>query len=291
MKRTIPSLASLFLYFILAATCFGQQNILAIKITEPPVIDGNGNDPVWNKTDQVITLDKNNDLSIAVKALYTSQDIYMLIRFKDQDESRTHKSWVWDNARSLYRVGYDREDIFVIKWNMAPEPVDLSIYSDDPYLADVWYWKANRTDPAGYADDKMHQLDSEKDRDALELKSKSGKAIYLTRTGDTGTSAYKIDLPVEYQGDILRRHINRQPSGSRADVRAKGNWQEGVWTIEFTRALDTDNQDDVQFEPGKKYLLGVSRNEIAGRAPNKKLSQPLYGTGDINEMLWLHFSR
>ena len=291
MKRTIPSLVSLFLYFALAATCFGQQNILAIKITEPPVIDGNDNDPVWSKTDQVITLDKNNDLSITVKALYTSQDIYMLIKFKDQDESRTHKSWVWDNARSMYRVGYDREDIFVIKWNMVPEPVDLSIYSDDPYLADVWFWKANRTDPAGYADDKMHLLNFEKDRDALELKSKSGKAIYLTRTGDTGTSAYKIDLQAEYQGDKLPRYINRQPSGSRADVKAKGNWHEGVWTIEFTRALDTDNQDDIQFEPGKKYLLGVSRYEIAGRASNEKLSQPLYGSGDINEMLWLHFSR
>ena len=174
---------------------------------------------------------------------------------------------------------------------MEPEAVDLSIYSADHYLADVWFWKANRTDPVGYADDKTHKLATEKDIDATKLKNKSGKTFYLTRKVDTGTSAYTIDLQIEYQGDTLPRYINRLPSGSRADIRAKGHWQEGEWTIEFARALNTGNRDDVQFEPGNNYLLGVSRYEIAGRPPNKKLSQPLYGTGDINEVLWLHLNR
>lgn len=291
MRKTILFITILLLSSNFAASSSAEQILLAEKVAEPPVIDGKDNDPVWNKAEQVITQDQANNLSIAAKAIYTTQDIFILVKFKDPDESRTHKSWQWDKGLSLYKVGYDREDIFVIKWNMNPEPTDLSIYSDDPYLADIWYWKARRTDPVGYADDKTHKLKSEKERDATELKSKSDKAIYLIRSADKGTSAYKMDMKMDYQGEVLPRYINRQPTGSRADVKAKGNWRDGEWTIEFARALDTGNQDDVQFEVDKKYLLGVSRYEIAGRPPNEKLSQPLYGTGDINEALWLHFMK
>ena len=291
MRKTILFITILLLSSNFAASSSAEQILLAEKVAEPPVIDGKDNDPVWNKAEQVITQDQANNLSIAAKAIYTTQDIFILVKFKDPDESRTHKSWQWDKGLSLYKVDYDREDIFVIKWNMNPEPTDLSIYSDDPYLADIWYWKACRTDPVGYADDKTHKLKSEKERDATELKSKSDKAIYLIRSADKGTSAYKMDMKMDYQSEVLPRYINRQPTGSRADVKAKGNWRDGEWTIEFARALDTGNQDDVQFEVDKKYLLGVSRYEIAGRPPNEKLSQPLYGTGDINEALWLHFMK
>ena len=291
MRKTILLITTLLLSCSFAASSSAEQIISAVRVAEPPVIDGNDNDPVWNKAEQVITPDQANDLPIAVKAIYTSQEIFILIKFKDPDESRTHKSWQWDKGLGLYRVDYDREDIFVIKWNMAPEPVDLSIYSDDSYLADVWYWKASRTDPVGYADDKIHMLYPVKDRDATELKNKAGKKVYLTRSADKGTSAFKIDMKMDYQGEKLPRYINRQPTGSRADVKAKGNWHDGGWTIEYARALDTGNRDDVQFKVHKKYLLGVSRYEIAGRSANEKLSQPLYGTGDINEVLWLHFIR
>jgi hypothetical protein len=74
-------------------------------------------------------------------------------------------------------------------------------------------------------------------------------------------------------------------------VRARGVWQNGRWTVELARKLVTGNQDDIQFAPGKKYLFGVSRYEIAGREPNAKLSEPLYGTGDVNEILWLAFKQ
>ena len=290
MKKTILLITTLLLSCSFAATCSAEQTIPVVKVDNPPVIDGNDNDPVWSIAKQLTTFNKQKDLSIAMKAVYTDKDIYILVTFQDPDESRTHKSWTWDNGLSLYKVGNDREDVFVIKWNMAPEPIDLSIYSDNSYLADVWFWKACRTDPVGYADDKMHKQGSEKERDATKLTSKAGKVFFLNRSGDIGTSAYKMDLKSEFEGETLPRYINRQPSGSRGDVRAKGTWKDGVWTIEFARALDTGNPDDVHFELGKKYLLGVSRYEIAGRSPNEKLSQPLYGTGDINEMLWLHFT-
>ncbi len=52
--------------------------------------------------------------------------------------------------------------------------------------------------------------------------------------------------------------VNENPTGSIADVRAKGVWANGVWTLELQRKLDTQNLDDVVFEKGKKVLGGIA---------------------------------
>ena len=60
---------------------------------------------------------------------------------------------------------------------------------------------------------------------------------------------------------------------------------------EFARHLDTVNDDDVRLEPGKTYLFGISRFEVAGRQPDPDLTQPLYGSGDTSEPLYLVFGK
>ena len=115
--------------------------------------------------------------------------------------------------------------------------------------------------------------------------------MYLLRRGDDGHSAYKVDLVSKYQGDILPRYISQNPTGSRSDVLAKGRWQNNTWSIELRRKLVTGHSDDIQFNTDSKYLFGISRYEIAGRKGNKKLSAPLYGTGDVSERLWLEFNK
>lgn len=289
MNRTLLLIPILPLCLGIASPGYGEQNLPAIHVGEGPIIDGLGSDVAWQKARGITTFDKSNNLPITIKAVYTDTEIFLLISFPDPNESRTHKSWVWDKGRELYTVGNDREDIFTIKWNMEPQTVDLSIYADNPYQADIWYWKACRTDGAGYADDKSHSFSQKENHDATEIVSRSGKKMYLLRAGDQGTSAYTIDLRSVYEGEILPRFSMVQPTGSRADVRAKGYWKDGAWTIEFRRNLVTGNQDDVQFNTEGKYLFGVSRYEIAGREANYKLSDPLYGTGDVSEPLWLEF--
>jgi len=273
----------------IAPACYGEQSLLAVHVTEPPVIDGLADDPAWRNAQGIKTLDKASTVPITIRAVYTDTEIFFQISFPDPDESRAHKSWTWDKGRELYMVGNDREDIFVIKWNMMPEPIDLSIFADNPYQADVWFWKACRTDAAGYADDKIHILSQAAERNATKITSRSGKIMSLLRRGDNGTTAYRIDLITEYQGETLPRYIPQQPTGSRSDVQAKGVWENGTWNIEFRRDLITGHQDDIRFTPGKKFLFGVSCHEIAGRDVNKKLSDPLYGAGDVNEPLWLKF--
>jgi hypothetical protein len=289
MKKTVFLISLFLVYLGVTPTCYGEQRLLAMRVTAPPVIDGLANDPAWKNAQEITTPDKASTLPITLKAVYTDTEIFVQVSFPDPDESRTHKSWTWDKGREMYMVGHDREDIIIVKWNMLPESVDLSIFADNPYKADVWFWKACRTDAAGYADDKSHILDQAAERNATKITSTSGNIMYLLRRGDKGASAYRIDLITEYQGKTLPRYIPQQPTDSRSDVQAKGVWKNDTWTIEFRRNLITGHQDDLQFTPGKKFLFGVSRHEIAGRGANKKLSDPLYGAGDVNEPLWLEF--
>ena len=281
----------LFIVTGISSPGFGSQEIPAIHVTAPPVIDGEATDAVWQNVQEIKTYDKTADLTITLKAVYTDAEIFLLINFPDPDESRTHKSWIWDSGRELYTVGNDREDVFVIKWGITPGTTDLSINADNPYQADIWYWKACRTDGIGFADDKLHTYSEKENSDATKTVSRSGKTMYLLRTGDTGTSAYSTTLQSEYEGDILPRFRVNQPTGSRGDVRAKGRWDKGFWTIEFGRKFQTGNEDDVQFNTTQKFLFGVSRYEIAGRELASKLSNPLFGTGDVSESLWLKFMK
>lgn len=289
MQRKLFFVSFLLAYFGIVSASMGDQTLYAKRITEPPVIDGISSDSAWDDAQEITTLDTTSKLPITLKAVYTDTELFILVNFPDPDESRTHKSWTWDKGRAMYTVGHDREDIFVIKWSMEPSPVDLSIFADNPYMADIWFWKACRTDPAGYADDKSHIFSEVEERDSTEITTRSGKTMFLLRKGDAGDSAYRIDLASDFKGQTLPRFLSQHPSNSRGDVKAKGVWRNNTWTIEFRRNIVTGNSDDLQFNRGGKFLFGVSRHEIAGRDINLKLSDPMYGAGDVSEPLWLEF--
>ena len=274
--------------------CYGEQIIVAQKVAQKvdksPVIDGRGNDSVWEKAQAIVTHDKVADIDITIKAAYTGKEICFVVSFPDPDESRVHKSWIWDKEMKIYKMGPDREDVFVIKWNMLPQSVDLSVHADNYYKADIWFWKACRTDPVGFADDKIQCLGSEKMVDSTKVTSRSGKDMYLLRKEDTGEAAYKTELPPpEYTAEVIPRFINLTPTGSRADIKAKGIWKDGRWTVEFKRVFNTGNNDDIQFDLTKSYQFAVSRYEIASRKLNPKTTQPLYGSGDTSEIITLVF--
>ena len=286
--KTFPVLV-IFCSLLFATNCLADQTIVAGKVDKAPVIDGYDNDQAWQQVKPLVTRDKLAGIDIYLKAVHTGKELFFLVRFPDPDESRTHKSWQWDAAKNLYDLGKDREDTFVFKWDMEAEPVDLSIFADNNYTADIWYWKACRTDPSGYADDKSHVFNSIASEYATRLTSRTGRTMYLLRLEDKGRSAYRSHIQTVYKGDIMPRYENRKPTSSRADVRARGIWQDGWWTIELARALDTGFEDDIQFSPSKSFEFGVSRYEIAGREPDLKSSQPLHGAGDVGEVLTLIF--
>ncbi|MFA5088698.1 MAG: ethylbenzene dehydrogenase-related protein [Candidatus Omnitrophota bacterium] len=282
---------SLFMCLAAVIPGYADQTVVAQRAELAPVIDGSGTDEVWAGVREYSTYDRVAQINIILKAVYTDTEIFFLVSYPDTDKSDTHKSWKWDEATQMYKTGPDREDTFIFKWNMEVHAVDLSLKSDDSYAADIWFWKAGRSNPAGYADDKMDRVSSVLIPKSTLLLSGSGKNMYMIREGDSGTAASENTLYEEHIEDKMPGFISVAPTGSRADIKAKGIWADGKWTIEFGRALTTGSIDDIQFDKSKTYLFGVSRYEIAGREPDPSISQPLFGCGDISEVLILEFGQ
>lgn len=161
---------------------------------------------------------------------------------------------------ATYCHGYLSEQTSYTNYNGAGLSVMHTDLAGD--RADIWHWKATRTEPSGFADDKH-----------------IGDPDPLTRDGrrsDAGTSAYSNNdlgsfnptfmhiTGLGYLGDILfdlesmpysgtpqpghemPRYVSRAPAGFRADVQTAASFDPatGMWTLEVRRALDTGDVDD-----------------------------------------------
>jgi len=267
--------------------------LLCATVDEAPVIDGVAGEVAWTRAKRITTLDFSSQRTITICAVHTSETIFFLVKFPDVSPSTTHKSFGWDKQAGIYKPSNDREDMFVFKWSMQGLDADLSLRGRRPHRADLWFWKACRTNPVGYADDKWQFYSPRKEGvDSKEVTFPSEKgSMYLLRSGDGGRSAYEERIAIDYQGPFAPRFANRQPTGSRADISARGCWREGIWTVEFARKLNTGHDDDVTFTVGGKYLFIVSCYEISGDTVHAEWSQPLYRTGDGFDRIVLEIAR
>jgi hypothetical protein len=290
MKRGFYTtlLVLLLLSISISKIAFAEQNIISTKVETPPVIDGDINEQIWETVKPTPIKDQASGTMILLRSVYSGDTVYFSVLFPDSVENLLHKPWLWNKDKKAYETGAHREDTFVFKWNMMDKKVNLSNFSDDSYKADVWYWKANRTNPAGYADDKYQELSDSPAKKSSELESSTGKKRFLSRHSDKGKPAYTELKPTTFTDTLVDRYPQSMPEGSRADVIAKGQWIDGNWTIEFERKLDTGHGDDVQFDLSKEYLFGVSIFSLYGK-PHDPNSPNLYGRGRISAPLLLSF--
>ncbi|RKZ37153.1 MAG: hypothetical protein DRQ37_02520 [Gammaproteobacteria bacterium] len=286
-----PVLTTLLVSLVLAPVAATAAQLRVAKVVALPAVDGRADDPAWSGAQPLVVQDAVAGIPIELRAVYSNDEIFVLARYPDDTENRVHKALVWNAERGIYEMGPTREDTLVLKWNMSPYDVDLTLSSEQPYKADIWFWKANRTDSIGFADDKYHFYSSQRLQKAKVLISNNGALFYLKRQGDAGRSAYKSLLYSERVGDTVRKFENRTPEASRADAKAKGRWHAGEWTIEFRRRLNTGHGDDLQFDPTHQYQFGVSRFEVAGRKPDPTTEQPNHGAGEIGKVITLVFEQ
>lgn len=282
-------IASLIAVFFVARSAEADTTLLAARVDVAPTIDGLADDDGWKRAQEITTFDPIAGIEIRLKAVHTDDEVFLLAQFPDATENWCHKKLIWNADLNEYQIGPTREDTFVIKWSMEPVNVDLSLSGDQPYKADIWYWKAHRTDHAGYADDKNQTYSPVRTPTSHRLFTKTGQLFYLSRQGDEGDPAYRTVVYPQRIDDQMPMYSFQIPTKSRADVRAKGAWKGGVWTVEFRRVLMTGHADDVQFHQSLDYQFGVSRYEIAGRPEDPNIEQPRFGSGEITESLMLRF--
>ena len=65
-------------------------------------------------------------------------------------------------------------------------------------------------------------------------------------------------------GDTLTYRMPNMPQGSRADIKALSRYADGSWTVVLYRKLDTGHDDDVAFNPRKKYNFAMALFDDSG---------------------------
>lgn len=237
--------------------------------------------------------------AVRVQAAYDAQSIALRFEWADAEASIMKHAWSWDGStftaggdedrvQLLWSIGNNADfaskgctgachnmDADQAKWWMGSESADVRY--------DLWHWKAARTNPVGQSDDQwisvledVADMESSRHGDA---KESGGYADNLNADADGpafmhGTDRkaalllsgeeVALDTSKLAAGDVVPGFVLAPAVGSRGDLTAKGEWQDGKWVVVLMRALDTGHDDDVVFTPPKAYPFGLGITNNGG---------------------------
>jgi hypothetical protein len=250
-----------------------SPSLLSVPVPTAPALDGRADDAVWRNASAVTVVargvmprTKGTSAQVTLRAAHTATHFYLLAVWDDATkDDEGHRTWRWDATKKAYGEDTDREDMFAVAFEHTGSFV-ADMLAGVEATWDLWHWKAFRTNPQGYAMDKTHRYaDSQPAGSANKHTATDGSDTWISRPQDAGaTLEVQHPAPTEYKGDRVARYSAGQPTGSAADVRAKGAWANGKWTVEFARLLDTGYPDDTVFNIARTYRMAVSVHDRTG---------------------------
>lgn len=254
--------ASFFLTAVLSIPC-QAATITFNQLDSAPILDGKTND--WASVTAVSIPLKNNNpkgksdiKQVSLKSGVHGDSVYFLLEWKDGSHDNQHKPFVWDAGKNKYVSGKQREDRLAIQFGISGD-YDVNWISGKLFTADTWHWKAARSNGLGIAQDKMTVIRSDKAKKAYKGTAQNGSTVYIQRPSDKGSKLYSTKRYSSKVDDLMPKYILASSvSGSVADVKAKGVWDNGQWTLELSRKLNTGNSDDVVFQPGQSVQGGIA---------------------------------
>ncbi|HCX32769.1 MAG TPA: hypothetical protein DHV08_03955 [Rhodocyclaceae bacterium] len=171
-------------------------------------------------------------------------------------------------------------------WDKLKSKAELDALWEQGVKLDLWQWRAARSGPVDAAsDDHVFQSrnadvgktpffknwdGAKKQPKVMYDPAKNGGAAALAESQfrDLKAPRLKEDNSIAYdpnrawkEGDLLPRYANRKPAGSEADVMAKSDYANGMWTVYFRRKLATANKDDVALVPGQTFPISFSLHD------------------------------
>jgi len=163
---------------------------------------------------------------------------------------------------------------------------------------DLWHWKAARSAPYKHADDAWltvagnpsgsyretgRRKDAGKGGDIKNQTKDGSMPLYMQNPAKKPTipgfllmeEAVKIeDYAIFKKGDVIPFRLPAKPDGSRFDVKAESRHADGYWTVMFYRKLSTGHDDDVVFNPLKRYSFAMAVFDDSG-SDHSKATKPL----------------
>lgn len=210
-----------------------------------------------------------------LKALYTDKEVFIRVRWADDSEDREHHPWVWDSEQKSYVEGPQVEDSLLLSfeagcewtpsllagyifdfdgwhWQAArsdPLGQALDLYANiqdqdmgDPLYTkhqsriteDTWIMKFTENSNVD-----LHANWNEIDR--IYMLQPFTETLYFRRVPDgkfPPPSFKKLDPPLFKPADESQTFPQFSPvklEDGAGEVSAKGNWEDGYWTVEFRR--------------------------------------------------------
>ncbi|MBF0180689.1 MAG: hypothetical protein HQM03_11765 [Magnetococcales bacterium] len=191
---------------------------------------------------------------LRVRTAYHENIFYMAMEWPDATMNALYKPWKW--AGDSYRRNREVDDMLVVRWKLG-DSFHACMLASTRYRTDVWRWSAGRSNLSGVADDMRQEFsDQPFDKPAREYEGNKG-TVYLLNEPDVGSPGWQsLPGPKPGSGPVVASIAKAgDPSGSRADVAAKGRWKDGVWRVEMSRRLRTDDPEDVVLEPGGERVV------------------------------------
>ncbi len=241
-------------------------------------------------------------VDVHLTAVKDDQNIYIKAVWEDPSNTMSvdKKQWTYDDGLWTQDGNEDRLFFFFDMGQNGDQGADCSqmchvgegMWTDNG-IVDQWHWKAHRTAPIHHADDKYidnNYTDSEGNvaEDAGQHGDADTTGLYNDNIDGNGlplysgpiTDGHYLILPAGESADtyftpfdantvdtstpIPGYWLDENADGSRADVTAYSSYDNGVWTVEFMRALDTGNDDDVVFGSGNIEAVVAITDDSGG---------------------------
>jgi hypothetical protein len=220
----------------------------------------------------------------------------MYATWTDATESNTRSGWSYDGA-TWTNVG-GNEDRMNFAWSIGGAGI---VCGHDPsgdatVLFDVWHWKATRTGPANWADDKYwdgtgRHADAKTaggySDNSVVAQAADGAAITAALGNSSSVAVFSNDdrpfwnatgAEISWSAGVnatpltnfISGYNTTLPTGSRGDVHTGSRYDGSAWHVEYSRALDTGNNDDIAFSVGTTNTFYLSLHDNAGDSAHLK---------------------
>ncbi len=252
-------------------------------------------------------------IELKTKSVYTKDEIFFRLEWPDKDKSMNKKRWKFSGGKwTQIKADEDRLGVVfeinrinkfatkgcaVLCHNESKNEKEWYFaVSSAKEKAEMWHWKAVRSNPVGYTEDGYVTTNPSKKPEAGRKRDAGSGKAKSNRTKDKSKPMYRQDpaksasIPgsllvnqaaeikdysIFKDGDEIPGYMVNTPwKGSFADVKTRGVWANGKWTLMMSRKLDTGYDDDLQFNTRKKYPFAVAVFDNA-HEHNSYNSEPL----------------
>lgn len=213
------------------------------------------------------------------------------IQLKDpEDKGGDNNVWYEDKLAFIWPINnsiadFESDGCFVACHRSDdgdPKPYGNKYTENEGEMGDIWHWKSvrnvNQLDDQ-YLDSTPYSADTPEAGRHSDPKDsggyadnvnedKTGPAFMLpgddfARDGRPGfilqSEAVPFDASKFQPGDRVPAIVTSEIVGDRGNISAGWKWEDGMWTLEFGRALETGSEFDVQFgDLTAMYYFGIA---------------------------------